>query len=252
MALSCLALSISVRLQGVPASRRLGFKIASELRLFRGQASHFVPFCPIHFYLCRACGTSLESRSEACESGGLARGETGLMTGGCRESVSDEARSRGATATKPRLEIAGAVHYVSRLFVRAILRRDSCQHDGSGRGSGETLALVIATGRSRLGGKGDDGGWNGRVPSRGAGRQRGGFGGCWLDGSARFVGTRRLQRTRPGLRSPGCEPPRTACGGSSPTLWEGIVGVPLILMGKGRASNIQNEMRFGSKEARAY
>ncbi len=44
VALSRLALSISVRIQGVPASHRTGFKTASEMRLFWGQESHLVPF----------------------------------------------------------------------------------------------------------------------------------------------------------------------------------------------------------------
>ena len=55
LALSSLALSISVRLRGVPASHRTGFKTASKMRLFWGQESHLVPFIPIHFYLFETC-----------------------------------------------------------------------------------------------------------------------------------------------------------------------------------------------------
>jgi hypothetical protein len=55
VALSSLALGISVRLQEVPASHRTGFKTASKMGLFWGNSSHFVSFCLIHFYLCRAC-----------------------------------------------------------------------------------------------------------------------------------------------------------------------------------------------------
>ncbi len=49
MALSSLALGISVLLQGVPASRRTGFEAASKMRRFQGDSSHFVSFCLIRF-----------------------------------------------------------------------------------------------------------------------------------------------------------------------------------------------------------
>ena len=66
VALSSLFLGISVLLRGVPASHRTGSKTASKMRLFWGQSSHFVPFCPIHFYLVGACETCLEGRSAEC------------------------------------------------------------------------------------------------------------------------------------------------------------------------------------------
>ena len=65
-ALSSLAVNISVLLQGVPASRRMGFKTATELRLFWGKSSHFVPFCPIHFCLFGPCETCLMSPTAEC------------------------------------------------------------------------------------------------------------------------------------------------------------------------------------------
>ena len=57
VALSSLAFSVSVQLQGVPAGQRTGFKTASKMGLFLVKTSHFVPFCPIHFYLFEACET---------------------------------------------------------------------------------------------------------------------------------------------------------------------------------------------------
>ena len=73
-ALSSLALSISVRMHGGPASHQRGFKTASKMRLFWGKESHSVPYSSINFYLFEACGTCLESRSVECRRGDLARG----------------------------------------------------------------------------------------------------------------------------------------------------------------------------------
>ena len=53
--LSSLALSSSVRFQGVPNSHLEGVKTASEMGLFWGKSSHLVPFSPTHFYLFETC-----------------------------------------------------------------------------------------------------------------------------------------------------------------------------------------------------
>ena len=74
VALSPLALSISVLLSGVPNRRQAGFKTAGKMGLFQGQASHFVPFCPIHFYLFGAWDICFESRSAEHGRGDLAAG----------------------------------------------------------------------------------------------------------------------------------------------------------------------------------
>ncbi len=55
VALSSLELSISVRIQGGPASDRTGFKSASKMRFFWGQESRLVPSSSIHSYLFGAC-----------------------------------------------------------------------------------------------------------------------------------------------------------------------------------------------------
>jgi hypothetical protein len=63
VALSSFALSISGLLPRVPASHRMEFKTGSKVRLFQGDSSHFVSFCPIHFYLSGACGVCFENWS---------------------------------------------------------------------------------------------------------------------------------------------------------------------------------------------
>ena len=68
VALSSLALSISVVLQGVPASHRTGFKTASKMGLFLGQEFHSVPFSSIHYYLFGTCDRCVESRGAECRS----------------------------------------------------------------------------------------------------------------------------------------------------------------------------------------
>ena len=54
VALSSLAISISVGDRGVPASHPIALNRPCNMRLFQGNSSHFVPFCPIHFYLFEA------------------------------------------------------------------------------------------------------------------------------------------------------------------------------------------------------
>jgi hypothetical protein len=66
VALSSLALGVSIRIQGVRASHRTGFKATSKMGLFLGKSSHFVPFCPIHFCLFGACETYLMSPTTGC------------------------------------------------------------------------------------------------------------------------------------------------------------------------------------------
>jgi hypothetical protein len=91
VALSSLALSISVRLQGVLASHRIAFKTESKMRLFQGQSSHFVPFRLIHFYLFGACESCLGSWSAECRRGGRGTRHFGFSLDGRRNG----ARTRG-------------------------------------------------------------------------------------------------------------------------------------------------------------
>jgi hypothetical protein len=55
VALSSLALSISVLLHGVPAGHRTGLFTAIEMGLFLGREFHSVPFSSINSYLFGAC-----------------------------------------------------------------------------------------------------------------------------------------------------------------------------------------------------
>ena len=89
VALSSFPLSISALLCSVPASHRMEVHNSEQMRLFQGQASHFVPFCPIHICLFGACEDTLSCFCLSGRKEGTVRremasslGRTRIKTGG--------------------------------------------------------------------------------------------------------------------------------------------------------------------------